>query len=291
MVASAIQKRNFYGGYKKGFRKRTVIRKKPTNYGLAKRMNKMSRAISLNRKLAYGHTQRNLQKVQAPILVMRSTPVAFQATNFGTGTNSSAWQINSSGAVAALTTFGVNDVVSDGYWANQNNDVPDTGQYRALYANYKFICKGNTSVNDRYIRIDFIQPRPASFRNINSTINPLVLPYSLQALQNLCDGNMINPTYFKIICTKHVYINSKSISDNNTVSTTGNTKVVNIMLKINKNMYQSLSGTNFGPSNTSYLNQIWCVLSTNAVSDTLDTTEIDVHRHVVWRDTKGSAAL
>lgn len=305
-MAAAIQKRrNYFNGRRRrfGFRRRAIIRKKPTSMALAKRMNGLARAVNLNRKLAYGHIQRNLHKASATLNPTNYFPICFQASNFGQGsTNAPIYQISSTGSITSAAYWTPYDTITNGYWTNNNVDVPDSGQYRALYANYRFIIQGEPNLDSTQVRIDFIQPRYSSFRNATSSNQALVLPQSLSALGGLTDHNMINPTYFKIIATRMVSLDSlthtTSTNDGTTQTTTGHTatttnqKHVSVMLKINRNMYQSLSGTNYNYQNTAYHNQIWCVISTNdLVATASDKVKVFCSRHVCWRDTKGSSSL
>ncbi len=279
------------------------LEKKPTTYSLARRVNSISKQVNLNKKLAYGHIQRNLQYASATLNPTDGYPICFQASNFGQGsTNAPIYQITTAGSIGTPAYWSPYDKIANGYWTNQNADIPDTGQYRALYANYRFIIQGDPNLDATTVRIDFVTPRASAFRNATSSNQALVLPQSLNALGGLCNHNMINPTYFKIIATRKIMLDSLTNMSGTAVgpvtttsghsSTTPNQRMVNFMLKINRNIYQSQSGTNFNYQNTSFANQVWCILSTDDVLATVsDKVKIFCTRHVVWRDTKGSASL
>lgn len=301
-MVSAIPRKNYYNGKNRRFRpyrKRGGIFKRQS---LVKKVNNLSKAVSLNRKLAYGHIQRNLQISSATLVPTASYPVCFQASNFSQGgTLAPFYQITSTGSIGQPAHFSSYDIVNNGFWAQNNTDIPDTGQYRALYANYRFKIEGNSSLDATRIRIDFIQPRASSLRNATSSSQALVLPQALSALGGLCIYNMLNPTYFKRIATKTVMIDSNTnllgagtgVSETTGHnSTTPNVKYCNFMLKINKNMYQATSGTNYTYQNNAFANNIWCVISTDDEESTVsDAVNVKVTRQVVWRDTKGSSSL
>ena len=303
MVSAIPKGRSYYNGKRRynPYRRRGVPMKRVS---LAKKVNNLSKAVSLNRKLAYGHIQRNLQIASATLIPTATYPICFQASNFAQGgTNAPIYQITTTGTIGSAAHWSPYDIISNGYWSQDNSDIPDTGQYRALYANYRFKIEGNPSLDATNVRIDFIQPRASSFRNATSSSQALALPQSLSALGGLCNHNMYNPVYFKIIATKRVILDSTTSVSNiasspgNTTSTghtstTSNVRFCNFMVKINKNIYQATSGTNFNYQNTAFANQIWCVISTDdAVATGSDKVQITCTRQVVWRDTKGSASL
>jgi len=279
-------------------RRRAPVRRK---YPIRKTgtLRTLKRQVAANRRLAQGHLQRNLQKNSANLTPTASYPIAFQVANFGQGSNSAFFQVSTSGSVGSVATWAAYDAVSNGFWANQNVDIPDTGQYRALYTNLKFRIKGHPNLDSTRVRIHILQPKTAALRFVTGSTQPLVLPLALSALSGLCDHNMINPTYFKVIATKSVLMNSAIQYDNNSAdpqqlsnSTTANEKNLYFRISINRTMYQSLSGTNFGPYNTSYGNQVWAIISTDdAISSVGDAIHVDVTRQVVWRDMKGGANL
>lgn len=276
------------------YRRRYPTRRK------APAVKRLARRVAANTRAAQGHLQRNLQVSGPLVSPTNQFPICFQVTNFGQGSNSALYQVNAAGALASVATFSAYDVVTQGFWANQNADIPDTGQYQALYSKLTFRINGNPNLDSTRIRIDLVKPKASALRYLSSSsTQPLVLPQALNCFQKLCQFNVINPTYFTVLKTRTVMINSAIQYDSNigdpqmlSNSTTVNQKDIHMYVPINRTIYQSLSGTNFGPYNTAFANQIWCIISSDdGISSVGDSVEVSVIRHVVWRDTKGSAPL
>lgn len=202
------------------------------------------------------------------------------------------------------------------YWQNQNEDQPDGGSYLALDATYFFSIRGNRSLSDTRIRIDLIvQKEDVAFPSFATAgTQSLALPDTLIHMKHLTDPyqNRINPTYFKKIMTKIVYINS-SKTNSYVKGTTGNRMRFSVNVRPNRVMIQNETnpqvgggivafdsgGTgeqseydrgNFGPLNVPTTQPLWCIISTDDASGG-DEVIVEVSRRIRWKDSLGSAGL
>lgn len=202
------------------------------------------------------------------------------------------------------------------YWSNQNEDQPDGGGYLNMDATYFFSLRGDRALSDTRIRIDLIVQKPnTSFPSFATAgTQSLALPDTLGYMKHLCDPyqNRINPSHFRKIMTKVVYINSSKLNPN-VKGTTGNRMRFSINIKANRIMIQNETnpqvgggivafdnGTtgeqieydrgNFGPLNVPITQPLWCIISTDDPSGG-DELIVEVSRRIRWKDTLGSSAL
>lgn len=202
------------------------------------------------------------------------------------------------------------------YWQNQNEDQPDGGSYLAMDSTYFFSVSGNRALSDTRIRFDIIVQKPGTTL-ADSGVTPfdsLVLPDTLSQMKHLTDPyqNRINPTYFKKIKTKIVYINSTK-NNQYVKGTTGNRMRFSLTFRQNRVMIQNETnpqvgggvvaydsgGTgeqieyaqgNFGPLNVPSTQPMWCIISSDDPAGG-DEVLIEVSRRIRWRDALGSAAI
>lgn len=313
-------------------------------------LERLSRLVTKNTRLSQGAIQRNCQTLNVPLIPTDQSPVCFQADNFLVidsatapvpstvltdtsaarvyqptfGDELDAYTPGSTDAVAYFTTAKVNLIKSLGYnapdgtsynssyWLNANKDIPDTGKYVALYADYRIRFFTNydgtvtataprpvdSSCPKSRFRVDFVRlkkPLPQALNGTGpfstaSVGTQLMLPGTLASLGELLTVNMYNPDYFSVI-------KSQDITLEPTRGTTRTDHTITVHLDLGgKTVNQGETVNNFNPVNTDPLKNVWCIISATQTSPSVhDVTSLhwacDITRHCVWRDTMGSSSL
>ena len=285
-------------------------------------INKLTDQVYQLQMSKFGNTQQNYHSVAEQLKPTATSPICFDMNDYtcerGEVLGGNIYQhIPGALDVSSVSHWIRNANGNNFYWNNQNEDQPDGGSYLAMDHTYFFSLRGNRALSDTRVRIDIIQQKSQTFfpgtgTGLNN--DDLVLPFTLGSFKHLCDPyqNRVNPTYFKKVMTKIVYINS-SKQDPHVKGTTGNRMRFSITLRPNRVMVQNETnpqvgggvvafdsgGTgeqeeyrlgNFGPLNVPATQCLWCIISTD---DAQGGNEVicEISRRVRWKDSLGSAAV
>jgi hypothetical protein len=308
-------------------KRRTMpMRSRPKSHSTKVELERLSRLVTKNTKLSQGALQRNCQTLNEALLIGEYCPACFQADNFlSVDTNTPLSTSNSctvyrpgidtvSGeaeapevvgyftrsVVNAIKTTGYTTAAGDdypsSYWLSANGDIPDSGKYTALYADYRFSVfpiQGDP-VYTRF-RIDFVRlkkPLPSPLVGVgpfNGQIGTQqLLPGTIAALGGLMSVNMYNPDYFSVIDTKEFFLDAPHYR-------TAQEFTCTVHLDLGgKTVNQGETTNNFNAANSDPLKNVWCIISTSQSQDDLITPnhalyKINIARQCVWRDPLGSA--
>ena len=287
-------------------------------------INKLTKQVYNLQMSKFGNVQQNYHALAEQLKPAATKPICFDMNDYtcerGVVIGGLVYQHDPANVPPSepveVTHWIRNDNGQNFYWQNQNEDQPDAGSYLAMDATYFFSIQGNRSLSDTRIRLDLIvQKEDVSFPSFaTAATQSLALPDTLQYMKHLCDPyqNRINPTYFRKIMTKIVYINS-SKTNAHVKGTTGNRMRFSVNVKPNRVMIQNETnpqtgggvvafdsgGTgeqqeyergNFGPLNVPTTQPLWCIISTDDPNGG-DEVIVEVSRRVRWRDALGSAGL
>lgn len=283
-------------------------------------INKLTKQVYNLQMSKFGNTQQNYHSLAEQISPAGTKPICFDMNDYtcerGSVMGGLVYQHDGTAIPSEITHWIRNASGQNFYWNNQNEDQPDGGAYLAMDATYFFSIKGNRSLSDTRIRFDLIvQKEGVSLPSFaTSPTESQSLPDTLGSFKHLCDPyqNRINPTYFKKIMTKIVYINS-SKTNAYVKGTTGNRMRFSVNIKPNRVMIQNETnpqvgggvvafdsgGTgeqseydrgNFGPLNVPVTQPLWCIISTDDASGG-DQVLVEVSRRIRWKDSLGSGAL
>lgn len=251
-----------------------------------------------------GSVQRNMQETSATVTPTAGYPLLFDITDFCYGASHGAkiYQKNSitsniEGA-AQFNAAEMGDVAAEKFWENNNLDVcndPLSGKYFAQYAHMRFLISGNPSLDDTRVKISIFKMKRGSIRPQGADeSHVLALPDSIDGLRYMVDTNFFNPTYFKVLYEKEVYIDSAGDVPETTtqVNTTGNSRHFELKWQFkNLKINQVKTGQDYAPKNRTYTDPIWCLISTNDFSSVTDAVNVKIRRVVQWRDEFGAANL
>jgi len=212
---------------------------------------------------------------------------------------------------------------------NESHHLPNGPRLMLRWAKYTF--RFNGFVQNTHIRIDFVRERATPQVNPwrgNDYTNHTHLPYTAKTFSGICDtmdANYIDPKYFHVLKTKHLYMNSMASS--NTIDhaqdrrtsdpTTSNVRECTIFLRLNKvctqlstsisdeadqhdNYTTDPSGEDMEAASYTYANQdphknIFCIISSNDKTDvasvvTGNSVNVEIQRRMCWQDAVGAGA-
>jgi hypothetical protein len=294
----------------------------------AKGVNRMllkNRSMMLqNRTMLRGRLQMNLLGTDSQLVPIASKPLCFDVTNFATGlqpdTNDAynpvyqfTTPVTGDPVLATATYFKRLEgplTLQNPYWAAANGDIPNTGNVYAESRFFRFIIKGNEQLDNTRINIRFVQ---AKFMRMTGNslkgYTPVVLPATLNHMQNLLTTNMVNGRFFKTLYNKTLFINSHTYTittqgvQTGQTATTGNILHHTVAFRLKRKLKQVATDpgavqTNGGYGNgwrwtarpmAGYYAPIWCIISTDDVTSLNDAVNIQIESICRWRDPVGGA--
>lgn len=318
-VSNAKPRRGKMLGYRR-YKKSGISAQKRVDNQQTAVINKLTKDVYGLKMSKFGEVQQNYHHLAEQIKPSGTKPLCFDMNDYtcerGAVLGGITYQHNPGSVQPDEVTHWARPASADNYyWQNQNEDQPDGGSYLAMDATYFFSVKGNRSLSDTRIRIDIIAQKPGvTFPSELLGTVPRNLPDTLDSFKHLTDPyqNRINPTYFRKIMTKIVYINS-SKTNSYVKGTTGNRMRFSINVRPNRVMVQNETNPqvgggvvafdsgatgeqqeyergNFGPLNVPVTQPLWCIISSD---DALggDEVLVEVSRRIRWRDALGSAGL
>ncbi len=311
-----IGKRVAYRKYKKT----GVSGQKRVDNQQTAQINQLTKQVYGLQMSKFGSTQQNYHALAEQLKPTATSPICFDMNDFtcerGAVLGGRVYQHTASAIPDEVTHWIRNSNGENYYWSNDNENQPDGGSFLNMDSTYFFSISGNRSLSDTRIRIDLIVQKAGTIFPSFATAatESLALPDTLGSFKHLCDPyqNRINPTHFRKIMTKIVYINS-SKTNAHVKGTTGNRVRFSINVKPNRVMIQNETnpqvggglvafdnGTtgeqveydrgNFGPLNVPTTQPLWCLISTDDPSGA-DEVLVEVSRRCRWKDVLGSSAL
>jgi len=303
------------------YKKTGVSAQKRADNEQTSQINKLTKQVYNLQMAKFGNTQQNYHALAEQIKPAGTKPLCFDMNDYtcerGANTGGLVYQHNAAAIPEEVTHWVRREEADNFYWNNQNDDQPDGGAYLAMDATYFFSIRGNRSLSDTRIRFDIItQKEGVTFNPFPTLANQsLTLPDTLGMFKHLTDPyqNRINPTYFKKIATKIVYINS-SKTNTHVKGTTGNRMRFSFTIRPNRVMVQNETNPiaggvivapedggapaeqpeydrgNFGPLNVPTTQPLWCLISTDD-ADGGEEVIVEVSRRIRWKDSLGSGGL
>jgi len=286
-----------------------VLVKKKVKVATQKDIVSLQRKIATINNKAKGSIQRNLQTIDEFVTPTSGYPVLFDISNmvYGQQYGCPIYQEQLLGQVQPVARFMAYDPGGDSqtqFWTPNNTDVCNdthSGRYYPKSASMRFQFSGNPSLDDCRIKIQIFKMkrgavRPRTGMTPETTNQSLALPSAINGLAGMCTDNFLNPTFFKKLYEKNLYLNSAGDLPETTTqtNTTGNSKFCTINWKFPRNfrMNQTTTGQNYSAENVPYTQPFWCLVSTNDQLATLsDAVNMKLTRMVEWRDEIGSASL
>jgi len=279
----------------------------------------IKRDVRFLKMARFGSIQINFQKTDRTLIPIKTRPVLFDMMDFTCRRDAAppapassgclCYQYNVAGsAVQAASTWHINSTLAaNPYWLGQNRDIPDTGKYLPVSAQYTFRIEGNPSLDNTRVRLQVFAVKSRTYVPNSVASNNLVLPTALNNLENMANPveNRLSRVHFKCYADKWVFLNSSKTNDD-TKGTSANIKYksikVNPKRKHLRNQAVSNPETpmdpdaefpdgNYGPLNCPITEPLWCLISTDDESSLLDSVEVTISRRVVWRDPIGMAPL
>jgi len=309
----------------------TVPRKKKTTRGYVRSNaianKRQDRAISRLYKLRYGPLQRNLHFNSTPIFVNATQPIAFDASDFTcsrisstgvTAVGCQVWQVNNL-LLQITPASSFNTVNGNALWEASQRDYPDGGRYKPVYAEYQIEVSGRRDIDDCWVQMDLFTQHHGfqtwQLATAGTSVNQRVMPYALTNMGNMITTNELNPSLFKRYKRRRILLNSQTATttDTNnvttgTTSTTTNTKYFRFRVapkRVRNQVFTnpdtpgeieaSAGQTQFGDYGLYQVDPrtpFWCMISaTDRTSLDGDSLQINIRRHVVWRDINGGTNL
>ena len=287
---------------------------------------RQDRKISTLFKLRYGPLQRNIQLSNTTIVINATQPVCFDACDFTssrtatggqTAVGCTVWQVNNLLTnITVASQFQV--LTNNALWSPSNNDFPDGGRYKPVYAEYQIEVQGRRNIDDCWVQMDLFTQHHGfqqwALGALGTNTQQRIMPNALIHMGNMVDVNELNPSLFKSYKRKRLYLNSQTAltdtqgATDGITSTTGNTKFFRFRVAPKKPRKQVLTAPETpgvieepdlqtGVGTYGYLQvdprtPFWCMLSANdRTSLDGDSVQIRIRRHVVWRDINGGTSL
>jgi len=190
------------------------------------------------------------------------------------------------------------DTVKMSLWAPKNLDVPDTGKYYAQSSSYRITVQ----VPDKFkcrVSILFFTQRSESIPTSTLASRNLILPEALDGLGQMCEGNYLPRTGFKLYRKYEKIIdpsNNQSSSKNTFYFNFEHNKLINQFATVPATPDTEIPnpGTGWNFNNVPVTQPLWCLISTDMPGIPGETgtdrtlTQIQVIRSLKWRDPIGA---
>ena len=314
----------FFGNTRNTIRKVALPKKSnKTGYKNARAINSLYRAQKQIKAMTYGSVQTGLHELvnNAQLQLSKDHPYLWDMTDC-TRQNTLVTQggvpVTRNGA--HIYSLGIDPVtnavgtVQNSYWVRQHvnnpyfkelNDIPDTGKYLPLYAEYNIKIKAFNVTRPITVTFHMFVARPQTMTQVGTDLNNKMLPASLPSLTNLADPleSVFPVQYFKLYSKRTVKIYPMHNAQNHEFH-----KNLKICVKPKGERNQDyttpvspldatgeLPAGNFAHLNCPITEPYWCIASTDipfvAISDsqTNPYVQMNMSRRVVWRDHIGSS--
>ena len=293
-------------------------------------VNRLARDVKYLKSRCHGKMQSNLQVTRAPFVPYATQPVLFDLTNFAcfnpqnptvtTGPDFYQYNTATPPVLQNVTNFTIQNFSDNPYWAGQNLDTVDTGQYLpvSVHITMRFQCL--PSAVDQRVRVQVFSLRPKAIVSAITPDNVRTMPNGLAHMNDLAFPtlNRLNREFVHVWLDKWCYFSSANNfvdppggvfepinPDNPGGAVTGNSRIVKFSFHPKKPRTQLVTqpivseldptiqpdGGSFSILNCPQDQPLWCLVSSSVSNTSGSVISCNVQRYCKWRDPIGSSQV